>query len=77
MGVNSVLDKVFDRAHPLGAENESAFRALWRQSGGDRDKALEIVRLTAAHYSQIEISDDDFDDYVAEAFGSGCEIEWN
>ena len=73
-----IYDDVIDVLHKVFDYNVSGgFEAIWRQSQGDRDKALEIVQETAKHYDEtIVIDANDMDYYLGIWFNDGVEIEW-
>lgn len=65
-------------------EHHMGFKSLWRMTRGNRSEAIKLVKKLVERYTNQPWEDldstefeADFDDYVADRFGGGCEIEWS
>jgi hypothetical protein len=67
---------------PFVTDQHPSWLTLWRVSSGDKARAIETVKTLVSRYSNLWEKDGykdfemDLDSYLAERFGSGCEIEW-
>jgi hypothetical protein len=58
----------------FGGNPECFFKAMWRQTRGNRDACFAIIREYMGRYN-YSVTDEDID-YALADFNGGCEIEW-
>lgn len=55
--------------------DEICLRTLWRQTSGNRDRAINILREYLTHYGIDNLTDFEFDCVCGE-MNNGLEVEW-